>query len=278
MIEQAHDAVSVGELCRTLDVSESGYYAWRASKTSAHDQRDAELSQHIQTVFDDSRHTYGSKRIEVALRARGICTSRKRVARLMCHLHLRSVRVKARRACLTRSVQNRYVVENLLAQDFTAEHEHETWVTDTTYIPTLEGWLYLVMILDIFTRQIVGWSMGIHHDAPLALAALTMALQHHRPPAGVILHSDRGSEFANQLYAEACEGKVIRSMSGSGNCYDNAMAESFFATLKLEAVHGQVFATRSEARMAIFDYIEVFYNRQRLHSGIAYAAPVTMAA
>ena len=151
-------------------------------------------------------------------------------------------------------------------------------VTDTTYIPTLEGWLYLVTVLDIFTRQIVGWSMGLHHDGQLALAALTMALQHHRPPAGVILHSDRGSEFANQLYAEACEGKVIRSMSGSGNCYDNAMAESFFATLKLEAIHGQVFATRSEARMAIFDYIEVFYNRQRLHSGIAYAAPVTLAA
>jgi len=120
--------------------------------------------------------------------------------------------------------------------------------------------------------------MGVHHDGQLALAAVTMALQHHCSPADVILHSDRGSEFANQLYAEACGGKVIRSMSGSGNCYDNAMAESFFATLKLEAVRGQVFATRSEARMAIFDYIEVFYNRQRLHSSIAYAAPVTMAA
>jgi transposase InsO family protein len=188
------------------------------------------------------------------------------------------VRVKPRHPCLTRSVHNGYVVANLLAQDFTAQHEHEKWVTDTTYIPTREGWLYLVTILDIFTRQIVGWSMGIHHDAQLALAALTMALQHQQPPAGVILHSDRGSEFANHLYAAACEGKVIRSMSGSGNCYDNAMAESFFATLKLEAVQGGIFATRSDARMAIFDYIEVFYNRQRLHSGIAYAAPVSTAA
>ena len=196
----------------------------------------------------------------------------------MRQMHLRSVRVKSHRPCLTRSVHNQYVVENLLAQDFTAEHEHDKWVTDTIYVPTREGWLYLVTVLDIFTRQIVGWSMGLHHDGQLALAALTMALQHHCPPAGVILHSDRGSEFANQLYAEACEGKVIRSMSGSGNCYDNAMAESFFATLKLEAVQGRVFATRSEARMVIFDYIEVFYNRQRLHSGIAYAAPVTMAA
>lgn len=159
-----------------------------------------------------------------------------------------------------------------------AQREHEEWVTDTTCIPTHEGWLCLVTVLDTFTRQNVGWSMGIHHDAPLALAALTLALHHHRPPTGVILHSDRGSEFANQLYAGACEGKVIRSMSGSGNCYDNAMAESFLATLKLEAVQGRVFATRSEACLAIFDYIEVFYNRQRLYSGIANAAPVTMAA
>jgi len=277
-MEQAREKVAVGELCRVLDVSESGYYAWRETKTSAHEQRDDYLSTQIQTVFDDSRHTYGSNRVEVALRKQGICTSRKRVARLMRQLHLRSVRVKSHRPCLTRSVQNRYVVENLLAQNFTAQREHEKWVTDTTYIPTTEGWLYLVTVLDIFTRQIVGWSMSIHHDAQLATAALKMALQHHRPPLNVILHSDRGSEFANQLYAEACEGKVIRSMSGSGNCYDNAMAESFFATLKLEAVQGRVFATRSEARMVIFDYIEVFYNRQRLHSSIAYAAPVSTAA
>lgn len=277
-MEPSREKVAVGELCRVLDVSESGYYAWRETKTSAHDQRDTYLSEQIQTVFEDSRHTYGSNRVEAALRAQGICTSRKRIARLMRHLHLRSVRAKPQRPYLTRSVHNQYVVENLLAQDFTAEHEHDKWVTDTTYIPTREGWLYLVTVLAIFTRQIVGWSKGRHHDAQLALAAVTMAVQRHCPPAGVIPHSDRGSEVANQLYAEACEGKVIRSMSGSGNCYDNALAESFFATLKLEALHGQVFATRSEAHMTIFDYIEVFYNRQRLHSGIAYAAPVTMAA
>lgn len=278
MIEQSRDEIAVGELCRALDVSESGYYAWRETQTSIHDQRDAYLSEQIQTVFDDCRHTYGSNRVEAVLRQQGIRTSRKRVARLMRQMHLQSVRVKPHRPSLTRSVHNQYVVENLLAQDFTAQHEHEKWVTDTTYIPTLEGWLYLVTILDIFTRRIVGWSMGLHHDGQLALAALTMALQHHRPPTGAILHSDRGSEFANQLYAEVCEGKVIRSMSAAGHCYDNAMAESFFATLKLEAVQGRVFATRSEARMAIFDYIEVFYNRKRLHSSIAYAAPVTMAA
>lgn len=277
-MDQARDQVAVGALSRVLGVSASGYYAWRDAKTSAHQQRDAYLSEQIQGVFDGSRRTYGSNRVEAALRARGIRTSRKRVARLMGEQGLRSVRAKKRRPCLTRSVQNGYVVENLLNQDFTAQQAHEKWVTDTTYVPTLEGWLYLVTVLDIFTRQIVGWSMSIHHDAQLATAALTMALQRHRPPAGVILHSDRGSEFANQLYAQTCAGNVVRSMSAAGNCYDNAMAESFFATLKLEAIHGRVFATRSEARTAIFDYIEVFYNRQRLHSSIDYAAPVSIAA
>ena len=279
MIEQARGAASVTDLCEALEVSESGYYAWRETKANRHDQRDAYLTTCIQTVFDDSRHTYGSNRVEAALRGEGICTSRKRVARLMRQHGLRSVRAKKQRACLTRSLQNGYVVENLLAQDFTAKRENEKWVTDTTYVPTDEGWLYLVTVLDIFTRQIVGWSMGNQHDAPLATDALTMALKRQQPLAGLILHSDRGGEFANQLYSETCaEDKLIRSMSGSGNCYDNAMAESFFATLKLEAVQGRVFATRSEARMVIFDYIEVFYNRQRLHSSIAFAAPVTMAA
>lgn len=279
MIEQSHGEVSASDLCGVLEASESGYYAWREKKANVHDQQDANLTDHIQTIFDDSRHTYGSNRVEAVLRAYGICTSRKRVARLMREHNLRSVRGKKRHAYLTRSVQNGYVVGNLLAQDFTATRENEKWVTDTTYIPTHEGWLYLVTVLDIFTRQIVGWSMGNHHDAQLATHALTMALQRQRSPISVLLHSDRGSEFANQLYSETClEAEVIRSMSGSGNCYDNAMAESFFATLKLEAVQARVFATRSEARMVIFDYIEVFYNRQRLHSSIAFSTPVSMAA
>lgn len=262
-----------------LAVSESGYYAWRGMKTNAHDEQDADLTDRIQTIFAASRQTYGSNRVEAALRTQGICTSRKRVARLRREHHLRSVRLKKRHPCLTRSLQNGYVVANLLAQDFTARRENEKWVTDTTYRPTHEGGRYWVTVLDIFTRQIVGWSMGNHHDAQLATDALTMALKRQQPSAGVILHSDRGSEFTNQLYSETCaEEEIIRSMSAVGNCYDNALAESFFATLTLEAVQGQVFATRSEARMVIFDYIEGFYNRQRLHSSIAYAVPVPMAA
>jgi len=279
MIEQSGRTASVTALCEAFDVSESGYYAWRETKPSAHDEQDTKLAEQIQRVFENSRQTYGSDRVEAALREKGVLTSRKRVARLMREQGLRSVRVKRRRPGLTRSVQNAYVVDNLLAQDFTATRANEKWVTDTTYIPTHEGWLYLVTVLDIFTRQVVGWSMGNHHDAPLAVAALKMALKRQQSSAGTILHSDRGREFANQLYAETCAAnKLIRSMSSSGNCYDNAMAESFFATLKLEAIQGRVFATRSQARMLIFDFIEVFYNRQRLHSSLAFAVPVSLVA
>lgn len=279
MIEQAQGQGTIAGLCVALEVSESGYYAWRERSPSPHDSQDACLAEVIKGVFEASRRTYGSNRVQAALRAQGIATSRKRVARLMRERGLRSVRVKARRPSLTQSVQNAYIVENLLEQDFSAGTENEKWVTDTTYIPTHEGWLYLVTVLDVYTRLIAGWAMGNHHDAPLAADALTMAITRQQPAAGLILHSDRGSEFANQLYCETCAADhIIRSMSGSGNCYDNAMAESFFASLKLEALQGQVYATRSEARMMIFDYIEVFYNRQRLHSGIAFTTPVSRAA
>ena len=150
---------------------------------------------------------------------------------------------------------------------------------DTTYIPTFEGWLYLVSLMDLFSRQVVGWAMGEQHDADLATSALDMAIGRARPAAGLILHSDRGSEFANvKFHGRAAEAKIRLSMSSTGNCYDNAAAESFFATLKLEAVRQQAFASRRQARYVLFDYIEVFYNRQRLHSGIQYARPVSHAA
>ncbi|MBZ0306266.1 MAG: IS3 family transposase [Anaerolineae bacterium] len=184
MIAQAPKEACVRQLCAVFDVSVSGYYRWCEAKTSRHETQDAVLKTRIQQVFKDSRQTYGSNRVEEALRKQGVLTSRKRVARLMREAGLRSVRAKTHRPCLTRSVQNRYVVENLLAQDFTASRENETWVTDTTFIPTREGWLYLVTILDIFTRQIVGWSMGQRHDASLACAALTMALKRQQPSAG----------------------------------------------------------------------------------------------
>jgi transposase InsO family protein len=230
-------------------------------------------------VFVESRRTYGSHRVWLGLRERGIRTSRKRVERLMRQRGLRSVRTRPRRLGLTTAGQSAYFAPNLLNQDFAATTINKKWVTDTTYIPTRAGWLYLVSVMDLFSRQGVGWAMGEHHDADLATSALDMAMGRAHPPAGLILHSDRGSEFANaKFHRRAAEHKIRLSMSGTGNCYDNAAAESFFATVKLEALPEAIFASHREARRALFDYIEVFYNRQRLHSGIGYAPPISRAA
>jgi putative transposase len=277
--EQGSGGLSVETLCEVLDVSASGYYAWRARKVSPRQQADAQLGEEIERVFVESRRTYGSQRVYLVLCERGIRSSRKRVARLMRERKLRSVRARKRRVGLTKAGQSAYFVPNLLNQDFEARGVNEKWVTDTTYIPTREGWLYLVSVMDLFSRQVVGWAMGQNHDAALAISALDMAIGRARPSAGLILHSDRGSEFANaRFHQRAAAAKVRLSMSSTGNCYDNAPAESFFATVKLEAIPEGIFASRQQARMALFDYIEVFYNRQRLHSGIDYTRPVSRAA
>jgi putative transposase len=274
--EQATGTLSVADLCETLEVSPSGYYAWRNREPSAHQQADEELGEQVEQVFNDSRQTYGSPRIQRALREQGVRTSRKRVARLMRERGLRSVRARKRRRGITKAGQPMYIVPNLLAQDFTATRRNEKWVTDTTYIPTREGWLYLVSVMDLYSRRVVGWAMGEHHDAALATAALDMAIRRERPRPGLIVHSDRGSEFANaRFHQRAAEAQIRLSMSSTGNCYDNASAESFFATVKLEAIRDRVFASRLEARQELFDFIEVFYNQQRLHSGIDFARPVS---
>jgi len=277
--EQASSNLSVSELCEVLDVSASGYYAWRERDTSPRKQADTWLGNEIERVFVESRRTYGSHRVWLALREQGIRTSRKRVERLMRERSLRSIRARQRRSGLTKAGQSAYFAPNLLKQDFHATHKNEKWVTDTTYIPTREGWLYLVSVMDLFSRQIVGWAMGEHHDAELATWALDMAIRRARPEPGLILHSDRGSEFANaRFHARSDEAQIRLSMSSTANCYDNAAAESFFATVKLEAIPEGLFASQRQARAALFDYIEVFYNRQRLHSGIDYARPVSRAA
>ena len=277
--EQAKGDLSVEALCEALDVSASGYYAWCARAISPRQQADARLGDEIKRVFVESRRTYGSQRVWLALGEQGIRTSRKRVARLMRERGLRSVRARKQRIGLTKAGQSAYFAPNLLQQDFEATRKNEKWVTDTTYIPTREGWLYLVSVMDLFSRQVVGWAMGEHHDATLATSALDMALRRACPEPGLIVHSDRGSEFANKLFhTHAADAHIRLSMSSTGNCYDNAPAESFFATVKLEAIPEGIFAARREARAALFDYIEVFYNRQRLHSGIDYTCPVSRAA
>jgi putative transposase len=277
--EQATSNLSVEALCEALDVSASGYYAWCGRDISPRQQADVRLGEEIERVFVESRRTYGSHRVWLALRARGMRTSRKRVERLMRQRGWRSIRARKRRSGLTKAGQSAYFAPNLLQQDFSATRINQKWVLDTTYIPTHEGWLYLVSVMDLFSRQIVGWAMGAHHDAELATAALDMAIRRQRPAPGLIAHSDRGSEFANATFhGRAAEAGIRLSMSGTGNCYDNAPAESFFATVKLESIPEGIFASRQEARRALFDYIEVFYNRQRLHSGIDYARPVSRAA
>jgi len=276
MIDQQAQTGTIASVCEALEVSVSGYYAWKEREISPRKREDKRLGEHIQQAFEASRQTYGNNRIHRALRQLGIHTSRKRVARLMKAQGLRSIRVRIGRQGCTKSVMNGYIVPNLVQQQFHASGVNQLWFTDTTFIPTHEGWLYLVTVLDCFTRQIVGWAMGNHHDAQLATNALQMAIARQGPRHALIIHSDRGSEFASQLFAHICvEAGMVRSMSAKGNCYDNAMAESFFATLKLEAVYGRVFVTRAQARMALFDYIEVFYNRQRLHSGIGFCTPAS---
>lgn len=258
--EQASSDLSVAAWCEALAVSASGYYAWCQRDSSAHQQADARLGAEIERVFADSRRTYGSRRVWLVLRERGIRTHK-------------------RRAGLTKAGQSAYFGRNLLKQVFRTMRHNEKWVTDTTYIPTREGWLYLVRVMDLFSRQIIGWAMGTHHDAALATSALNMAVQRARPDPRLILHCDRGSEFANAMFhARADQANIRLSMSSTGNCYDNASAESFFATVKLEAILEGIFASRRAALVALFDYIEVFYNRQRLHSGIDYARPVGHAA
>ena len=270
--EQANSDLSVEAWCEALEVSASGYYAWCGRDTNPRQQADVRLGDEIERVFVESRRTYGSHRVWLALGKQGIRPSRKRVERLMRERGLRSIRARQRRIGLTKVGQSAYFAPNLINQDFEATRKNEKWVTDTTYIPTREGWLYLVSVMDLFSRQVVGWAMGEHHDADLATSALDMALGRSRPVAGLILHSDRGSEFANaKFHRRAAQAKIRLSMSSTGNCYDNAAAESFFATVKLEAIPEGIFASHREARMALFDYIEVFYNRQRLHSGIGYA-------
>jgi transposase InsO family protein len=276
--EQANGELSVEALCEALEVSPSGYYAWSEREVSPRQQADVRLGDQIERVFVESRRTYGSHRVYLALCEGGIRSSRKRVARLMRERGLCSVRTRNRRVGLTRAGQSAYFAPNLLQQDFKATRKNQKWVTDTTYVPTREGWLYLVSVMDLFSRQVVGWAMGEQHDAQLATSALDMAIRRARPSAGLMLHSDRGSEFANaRFHGRATEDKIRLSMSSTGNCYDNAPAESFFATVKLEAIPEDIFPSRQQARMALFDYIEVFYNRQRLHSGIDYTRPVSRA-
>jgi transposase InsO family protein len=260
-------------MCRVLEVSVSGYYAWRKHPPSARTEANAALVEQIRAVHAASRQTYGSPRVTAALRQQGIVCNHKRVERLMRLEGIQGCARRKRRPVTTQSRHDYPVAANILRRDFTAAAPNQKWLGDISYIDTGEGFLYLASLEDVFSRQIVGWAMAEHLEAGLVERALRMALARRQPAAGLLHHSDRGSQYASHDYrALLSQHEVIVSMSRPGNCYDNAMKESFFATLKTECASAP-FATRADARTALFEYIEVFYNRRRLHSALGYLSP-----
>jgi putative transposase len=264
----------VAVLCEQLGVSRSGYYAWAQRAESPRSQSDRDLSLEVAAVHQESRGRYGSPRVHAELRARGRHVARKRVARLMRQQGL-VARRRRRFVRTTDSAHRQPVADNLLARQFSPGQPNCTWATDITYVATKQGWLYLAVVLDLFSRQVVGWAMGPTIDRQLVLGALDMALKSRKPPRGLLHHSDRGSQYASADSQRALEQRGIRcSMSRKGNCWDNAVVESFFSSLKMELVHETTFATREQASAALFEYIEVFYNRKRRHSSLGYLSPV----
>ena len=263
-------------MCRVLDVTRSGFYAWRKREPSERARKDQRLRIEVRVIHRQSRGRYGSPRIHRELQSRGERVSRKRVARLMLLEGLRGK--KKRRFRVTTNSDHTYpVAPNLLARKFAVEDvpgPDRVWVADITYVPTREGWLYLAVILDLASRLVVGWSMGETLEAKLAIGALEMALQRRRPAPGLLHHSDRGVQYASNEYRELLEEqKAIVSMSRKGNCWDNAVAESFFATVEIELIEDADWDTRAEARSAIFEFMEAWYNRQRRHSSLEYLTP-----
>ena len=264
----------VAPLCRVLGVSRSGFYAWEERDPSERSVDDDKLAVQIAAIHKASRGTYGSPRVHAELRAQGVAVSRKRVARLMTKMGLESPR-KRRFKATTDSKHHLPVAENILDRKFEVDAPDVAWATDITYVWTDEGWLYLAAILDLFSRRVVGFAMSERIDRALVLQALRLATGRRVPDAGLMHHSDRGSQYASADYQQALgDLRVVCSMSRKGNCWDNAVAESFFATLKTELVYRRRFATRAEAREAIFDFIETFYNPRRRHSTLDYLSPM----
>jgi transposase InsO family protein len=268
---------SIRRLCLYLDASPSGYYDWEQRQIApcARARENQTLAQEIDQIHARSRQTYGAPRIQRELRKKGRCHGRNRVARLMKEKGLCG-RPKGRyRVQTTDSNHDQPIAPNLLAQAPRATAVNQIWAADITSIQTREGWLYLAAILDLYSRKIVGWAMSERIDTALVLQALAMALRHRCPPPNLLLHSDRGVQYASRDYRQALrQAGLIASMSRKGNCYDNATMESFWSTLKLDLVYRCQFDTRRQAQTQIFDYIETFYNRHRTHSALDYKSPV----
>lgn len=272
-IQRHEGEFRVGRMCAVFGVNRSGYYAWRGRRPSARRQAEERLSERIRAVHEQSGQRYGSPRVQAALRQEGQAVSRKRVARLMAAQGLAGRRPKRRKPGTTLQQPGAPVAPNLLKRDFSASAPDRKWVADITCIETREGWLYLAVVIDLFSRRIVGWAMEDHLQANLVTKALEMAYAQRQPGPDLILHSDRGSQYSSLAHRRLlARHEVQASMSRTGNCLDNAVAESFFSTLKAECAD-RPFDSHQAARLAIFAYIEGFYNRRRLHSSLGYLSP-----
>lgn len=265
--------------CDVLEVSRSGYYAWCRRPPSRRARRREELADKIQQVHRENREVYGSPRVCQVLRAQGESVCKNTVADIMKE---RQIRAKSKKKFVPRTTDSRHqqpVAANALDRQFNAELPNQKWAADITYIPTDEGWLYLAGVIDLCSRKIVGWSMANHMESSLVSEALKMALARRDPGEGLLHHSDRGVQYASEDYLHLLHSNEMRiSMSGKGDCWDNAAMESFWATLKTELVNHEHYATHEQARASIFEYIEVFYNRKRLHSSLGYVSPETFEA
>ena len=272
MAEQ-REAHSVEKMAKLLNVARSGYYAWQSSPESARLRSDRELTAQIKQIQEEVRYVYGSPRMTEELVRGGKPVGHNRVARLMREADL-GARPRKRFRVTTRSHPGHQVAENLLQRRFKAAAADQVWVSDITYVATAEGWLYVCVVLDLYARRVVGWSMSARLGTELALRALMMAFMQRQPPQNLLFHSDRGVQYTSLAFRHALARHGVRqSMSGKGDCWDNACAEAFFKSLKSELTDRVFFRTRQQARAAIFEYVEVFYNRIRLHSANGYVPP-----
>lgn len=272
-IDQHQSQFKINSMCRVLRVHRSGYYAWKAAPVSRRATEDATLLLEIQRSYEESYGIYGSPRIHRDLREAGIRCGVKRVARLMQQARLKSTRGYRRPRHISGKPSS--AAPNRLQQQFTVAQPDSAWVTDITYVRTYEGWLYLAVVIDLYSRTVVGWSMKPTMATEIVLDALLMAVWRRKPKHSIIIHSDQGSQFSSDDFARWCKDhQLIPSMSRRGNCYDNAVAESFFSSLKKERIKRKIYSTREEAKSEIFEYIEVFYNRKRRHSHLNQLSPV----